>query len=126
MTATPLTQQMIDTPAEDPNERQSLYASVSKHPFVTGGLILAGAGLAYTVGRLVTASRDDAIARDVHVETSGDKGDHTRKKTSTDQQPEQPWDRRFEKAKTGAVAVTGNVEQGPLQQQSSRAQEKAA
>ena len=46
-----------------------LYASVSKHPFVTGGLVLAGASLAYAVGRLVTASNDAKIAREVHLET---------------------------------------------------------
>lgn len=69
MSETPLTQQMIDTPADNGNEKTGLYASVSKHPFVTGGLVLAGAGLAYAVGRMVT-SHDPAVARDVHVETS--------------------------------------------------------
>jgi len=69
MSETPLTQQIIDTPADKGDEKQGLYASVSKHPFVTGGLVLAGASLAYAVGRLVTASNDAEIAREVHLET---------------------------------------------------------
>jgi uncharacterized membrane protein len=70
MSQTPLTQEMIDTPGENGTEKRGVYATASKHPLVTGGLVLAGAGLAYAVGRLVTASHDDQIAREVHVETS--------------------------------------------------------
>ncbi len=119
MSQIPLTQQMIDTPVDNGTEKRGLYATASRHPLVTGGLVLVGAGLAYAVGRLVTASRDGEIARDVHVEASGERGDNAMEKPRTDQQPGQPQDPRFEKAKTGAVAVTGNVEQGPPQQQSS-------
>jgi len=70
MSETPLTQQMIDAPSHHGDEKQGLYASVSKHPFVTGGLVLAGAALAYAVGRLVMASDDSEVAREVHLETS--------------------------------------------------------
>jgi hypothetical protein len=112
MTGKPLTQQMIDTPIDNDTEKRGLYATASKHLLVTGGLALAGAGLAYAVGRLVMASHREKIARDVNLETSDDQA---MKKTSTDQ----PNDRWFEKARTGAMAVTGNAEQGPPQRQSS-------
>jgi short-subunit dehydrogenase/uncharacterized membrane protein len=58
---------------EAPNRESSagsrLYASVTKHPLVTGGLVLAGAGLAYAAARAIRKS-DESIARDVHIETS--------------------------------------------------------
>jgi hypothetical protein len=118
MSETPLTQQMIDTPVDNGTEKRGLSASVSRHALVTGGLVVAGAGLAYAVGRLVTAAHDEEIARDGQAETTG-QGNAT-ENTSTDQKQ----DLRFEKARTGAVAVTGNVEQGPPQQQNSPTEQK--
>lgn len=42
----------------------------SKHPLVTGGLILAGAGLAYVSIKAIKSNSSGQVARDVHVETS--------------------------------------------------------
>ena len=115
MSETPLTQQMIDTPVHNRHEQKGLRAAASRHPLVTGGLVLAGAGLAYAVVRLVMASQSENIARDNHRETTWAGGKGATEKASSDQ-PNRRW---FEKAKTGAVAVTGNVEQGPPQQHDS-------
>lgn len=70
MSETHLTQELIDgTACEEQLEKKGLYAAVAKHPFITGGLVLAGAGLAYAVGKTVMAT-NESVARDVHVETS--------------------------------------------------------
>ncbi|HYW72378.1 MAG TPA: hypothetical protein VE961_15180, partial [Pyrinomonadaceae bacterium] len=70
MSETPLTQEMIDTPVDHAVEKKGLYAAAAKHPLVTGGLVLAGAGVAYAVGRMVMAAHDEEVAREVHLETS--------------------------------------------------------
>jgi len=54
---------------DDQKMESGLYASMSRHPVVTGGLVLVGAGLAYAVARKLT-SEDQNVARDVHVEVS--------------------------------------------------------
>ena len=64
-----LTQDLIDG-AVDEGKSAGLYAKVAKHPFITGGLVLAGAGLAYAAGRMMMSSADDDVARDVHIETA--------------------------------------------------------
>jgi len=67
-----LTQEIIDgTNCEEQLEKKrGLYAAVASHPFITGGLVLAGAGLAYAVGRKVRSLDDSEVARAVHVETA--------------------------------------------------------
>lgn len=51
-------------------KKTGLSAKAARHPFVTGGLVLAGAGLAYAVARIVKSEDNPAVARDVHIETS--------------------------------------------------------
>ncbi|MEK6336890.1 MAG: SRPBCC family protein [Acidobacteriota bacterium] len=67
MNETPLTQEVIDGGGED--EKESLYARAIKHPLVTSGMILAGAGLAYAAVKTIQGATDK-IAREVHIETS--------------------------------------------------------
>src|SRR2546423_13968841 len=67
MNETPLTQNVIDGGEADDNN--GLFAKAAKHPFVTGGAIIAGAGLAYAVVKTVQSAAD-SIARGVHFETS--------------------------------------------------------
>jgi uncharacterized membrane protein len=67
MTETPLTQDVIDGGAGD--DKDGLFAKAAKHPFVTGGAILAGAGLAYAAVKTIQSAAD-SIAREVHIETS--------------------------------------------------------
>jgi len=70
MTEKPLTQEAIDgAVGESVNENASLLAKAAKHPFVTGGAILAGAGLAYAAVKTIQSAAD-SVAREVHVETS--------------------------------------------------------
>jgi uncharacterized membrane protein len=70
MNETPLTQEVIDTGLPiDANANGGLLKKVVKHPFMAGGAVIAGAGLAYAVARAIKNS-GDAIARDVHIETS--------------------------------------------------------
>lgn len=45
-----------------------LYSKFTRHPFVTGGLVLAGAGLAYAAVKTIRSGND--VAREVHIETS--------------------------------------------------------
>jgi len=66
MNETPLTQDVIDGGAGD---EDGLFAKAAKHPFVTGGAILAGAGLAYAAVKTIQSAAD-SIAREVHIETS--------------------------------------------------------
>lgn len=49
---------------------RGLYAKAARHPFVTGGVLLAGVGLAYVVAKIATQDRDTDVARDVHIQTS--------------------------------------------------------
>jgi uncharacterized membrane protein len=70
MIETPLTQEVIDGGNGDgTKEKSGLYATAAKHPLVTGGVILAGAGLAYAAAKTIQKSAGN-IARDVHIETS--------------------------------------------------------
>lgn len=68
MHETHLTQEAID--GGNGKEKNSLYAKASNHPFLAGGAVLVGAGLAYAAAKVITKSVGDAVARDVHVETS--------------------------------------------------------
>ncbi len=72
MSEAQLTQELIDGIAceEQVEKKRGLYAAVANHPFITGGLVLAGAGLAYAVGRKVINADDSEVAREVHVETA--------------------------------------------------------
>ncbi|MFN2579206.1 MAG: SRPBCC family protein [Pyrinomonadaceae bacterium] len=69
MTDTPLTQEAIDGTHAETAEKDGLLSKAAKHPFVTGGAILAGAGLAYAAVKTIQSAAD-TIAREVHVETS--------------------------------------------------------
>lgn len=65
-----LTQEVIDGHgAEGSNEKDGLLSKAVKHPFVTGGALLAGAGLAYAAVKTIQSAAD-SIAREVHLETS--------------------------------------------------------
>jgi hypothetical protein len=72
MQETHLTQEAIDVgPSSDEKEKNGLYAKVSSHPFIAGGAVLIGAGLAYAAAKVISKSvGDDAVARDVHLATS--------------------------------------------------------
>jgi uncharacterized membrane protein len=67
-----LTQEAIDGSYNgDGKKKDSLYTKVSSHPFLAGGAVLMGAGLAYAAAKVISKSvGDDAIARDVHLEIS--------------------------------------------------------
>lgn len=67
MNETHLTQEEID--GANANKSKGLLAKVAKHPLVTGGAIIAGAGLAYAAVKTIQSAADN-IAREVHVETS--------------------------------------------------------
>lgn len=70
MNETPLTQEVIDG-GVDTDSGKGLYAKATKHPLVTSGLVLAGAGLAYAAARIIRKTDEGkAVARDVHIETS--------------------------------------------------------
>jgi uncharacterized membrane protein len=64
-----LTQELIDKGADEAvDESGRLYAKAMRHPIITGGLILVGAGLAYAAVRSFRKEAD--VAGDVHIETS--------------------------------------------------------
>lgn len=65
----PLTQEVIDS-GPDVEEKGGLYAKAVQHPFLAGGAVLVGAGLAYAAARLVRNANESEVARDVHIETS--------------------------------------------------------
>jgi uncharacterized membrane protein len=67
MNDTPLTQDVID--GGEAEDKDGLFAKAAKHPFVTGGAIIAGAGLAYAAVKTIQSAAD-SIAREVHIETS--------------------------------------------------------
>jgi uncharacterized membrane protein len=67
MNDTPLTQDVID--GGEAENKDGLFAKAAKHPFVTGGAIIAGAGLAYAAVKTIQSAAD-SIAREVHIETS--------------------------------------------------------
>jgi len=72
MHETHLTQDAIDGGSNGGGkEKTSLYAKASSHPFLAGGAVLIGAGLAYAAAKVISKSvGDDTVARDVHLETS--------------------------------------------------------
>ncbi|HKP46744.1 MAG TPA: SRPBCC family protein, partial [Pyrinomonadaceae bacterium] len=45
-----------------------IIAKAKKHPLITGGLMLVGAGAAYAIARSLTGGEE--VAKDVHIETS--------------------------------------------------------
>jgi uncharacterized membrane protein len=47
-----------------------LYKTMSKHPLIAGGLLLAGAGLAYASVKAMSSNPNDEPANQVHVATS--------------------------------------------------------
>src|ERR1041385_8370730 len=69
MNESALTQDIIDGSAKLSQEKTGLYAKAAKHPVLAGGIVLAGAGLAYAAARALAAPEAD-VARDVHIETS--------------------------------------------------------
>ncbi|HEV7745405.1 MAG TPA: SRPBCC family protein [Pyrinomonadaceae bacterium] len=69
MSETPLTQEAIDGNANSNGENDGLFAKAARHPLVTGGAIIAGAGLAYAAVKTIQSAAD-TIAREVHIETS--------------------------------------------------------
>jgi uncharacterized membrane protein len=70
MNETPLTQEAIDGGnGEHLSENDGLFAKAARHPFLTGGAILAGAGLAYAAVKTIQSAAE-TVAREVHIETS--------------------------------------------------------
>jgi uncharacterized membrane protein len=70
MSETPLTQEVIDGHSEESSAgKDGLLSKAAKHPFVTGGALLAGAGLAFAAVKAIQSAAD-SIAREVHLETS--------------------------------------------------------
>ena|ERR1051325_8339687 len=70
MNEIPLTQEAIDGHgSEDSSDKQGLLSKAVKHPLVTGGALLVGAGLAYAAVKTIQSAAD-SIAREVHLETS--------------------------------------------------------
>jgi len=66
-----LTQQAIDdVNGEGESTRSGLISKAVSHPFLAGGMVLVGAGLAYAAAKSIKNSNDGNVARDVHVETS--------------------------------------------------------
>ena len=72
MHETHLTQEVIDGGSNgDGKEKSGLYAKAASHPFLAGGAVLVGAGLAYAAAKVIGKSvAADSVARDVHVEIS--------------------------------------------------------
>jgi uncharacterized membrane protein len=70
MSETPLTQEVIDGHSEESStDKDGLLSKAARHPFVAGGALLAGAGLAYAAVKTIQSAADN-IAREVHLETS--------------------------------------------------------
>jgi uncharacterized membrane protein len=70
MNETALTQDAIDShETETSSEKDGLLSKAAKHPLVTAGALLAGAGLAYAAVKTMQSAAD-SIAREVHFETS--------------------------------------------------------
>ncbi len=57
------------TQVDGESNKSGLYAKAAKHPLVTGGMILAGAGLAYAAVRTIQ-SAGEKTARETHIELS--------------------------------------------------------
>ncbi len=69
MNESPLTQNEIDG-ASIESTRNGLIAKAVSHPFLAGGLIVVGAGLAYAAAKAIKNASVEEVARDAHVETS--------------------------------------------------------
>jgi len=69
MNEKPLTQDAIDGNSDGSDKNGGLLAKAAKHPLLTGGAILAGAGLAYVAVKTIQSAAD-SVAREVHIETS--------------------------------------------------------
>ena len=66
-----LTQHDIDAPVTpDVSTSSGLISKAVNHPFLAGGMILVGAGLAYATAKAIKNATEEEVARDVHVETS--------------------------------------------------------
>lgn len=68
MNETPLTQEIIDG-GNIKNQSDGIFVTAAKHPFMTGGAILAGAGIAYAMVKTIQTAAE-TIAREIHIETS--------------------------------------------------------
>lgn len=65
-----LTQEVIDGHGKErSSEKRGLLSKAVKHPFLTGGALLAGTGLAYAAVKAIQIAKDN-IAREVHIETA--------------------------------------------------------
>jgi uncharacterized membrane protein len=67
MIETPLTKQTIDTGSQ--RNSDGLLTRVGKHPFVTAGVVIAGASIAYAVGKAIQSATNN-VAQEAHFETS--------------------------------------------------------
>ena len=57
-----------DTNEETASKAGTLYSTISKHPLITSGVILAAAGLAYAAAKVIKESDETPnIARDVYM-----------------------------------------------------------
>ena len=64
MSEVPLTQEIIDGhDAESSNQKDGLLSKAAKHPFVTGGALLAGAGLAYAAVKTIQSAADSRTSK---------------------------------------------------------------
>ena len=71
MNESPLTQHDIDGgAASGESTRNGLIAKAVSHPFLAGGMIMVGAGLAYAAAKAIKNANSEEVARDMHVETS--------------------------------------------------------
>jgi threonine dehydrogenase-like Zn-dependent dehydrogenase len=53
MNETPLTQEVIDGHPTESSTSHGLFSKAARHPFVTAGALLAGAGLAYAAVKTI-------------------------------------------------------------------------
>lgn len=71
MNESPLTQHEIDgLVTQSESTRNGLISKAVSHPFLAGGMVLVGAGLAYAAAKAIKSANGEEVARDVHVETS--------------------------------------------------------
>lgn len=70
MNESPLTQHEIDGGTPTDGQAGGLISKAVNHPFLAGGMVLVGAGLAYATAKAIKNAIGEEVARDVHVETS--------------------------------------------------------
>lgn len=63
MNEAPLTQDVIDGHSTESSTSDGLFSKAVKHPFVTGGALLAGAGLAYAAIKTIQSAADTPSTR---------------------------------------------------------------